>query len=261
MSWMNGLDDWIIVLGALAAIACVLPGTFLVLRGMGMMGDAISHAVLPGIALGFFVSGTRDNVWMFLGAAIAGIVTAVLTQFLHRMGRLERGAAMGVVFTSLFALGLVMIVQAADHVDLDPNCVLYGAIELAPLDTVMFLGMEVPRAFPVLLVVCLINLVIILLFYKEMVISSFDPDMARSTGIHSGLMNQVLMVMTAATCVACFEVVGSILVVSLLVIPAATARLISDRLSIVLVLAVIVGVIGGRAWAYFSDYRSQLVFK
>ncbi|MEE2907043.1 MAG: metal ABC transporter permease [Planctomycetota bacterium] len=243
MTWMTGLDDWVVALGVLAAFACALPGTFLLLRGMSMMGDAISHAILPGIALGFLVSGSRDNLWMFLGAAIAGVVTAVLTQVLHRLGRLERGAAMGVVFTSLFALGLILIVQTADHVDLDPNCVLYGAIELAPLDTVMILGMEIPRAVPVLVVVGLINLLVVVLFYKEMKISAFDPDMARSAGINAGLMNQVLMVMTAATCVACFEVVGSILVVSLLVAPAAAARLISDRLPVVLILAVIIGAI------------------
>ncbi len=242
MIWMSGLDDWIIVLGALAAFACVLPGTFLVLKGMGMMGDAISHAILPGITIGFLVSGTRDSFWMFLGAAIAGTLAAVLSQFLHRTGRLERGAAMGIVFTSFFALGLIMMVQTADHIDLHPDCVLYGAIELAPLDTVSIMGWEVPRAFPILLIVSIINLAVILLFFKEMVISAFDPGMARSAGIPSGLMNHVLMIMTAATCVACFEVVGSILVVSLLVVPPAAARLLSDRLGVILILAVLIGI-------------------
>ena len=243
MTWMSGLDDWVVAIGILAAFACALPGTFLLLRGMSMMGDAISHAVLPGIALGFLVSGTRDNLWMFLGAAVAGVVTAVLTQVLHRLGRLERGAAMGVVFTSLFAVGLVLIVQTADHVDLDPNCVLYGAIELAPLDTMMLLGWEIPRAVPLLVVVGLINLGLVLLFFKEFTVSAFDPGMARASGIDARIMNQVLMVMTAATCVACFEVVGSILVVALLVVPAATARLLSNRLPVIVLLAVIIGAI------------------
>lgn len=241
MTWMWGVDDWIIILGVLAALACVIPGTFLLLRGMSMMGDAISHAVLPGIAVGFLISGSRDSGWMFLGAAVAGIIAAVLTQFLHRVGRLERGAAMGVVFTTFFAMGLILMVQTADHVDLDPNCVLYGAIELAPMDLVMIAGLEVPRSLPILVLVGALNLGLLILLYKEFKICSFDPAMAKASGIKVVFVNQVLMVMTAATCVACFEVVGSILVVALLVVPAAAARLMSDRLLVVLVLSAFIG--------------------
>jgi manganese/zinc/iron transport system permease protein len=241
MSWTFDYDGWIVLIGALAAFACALPGTFLLLRGMSMMGDAISHAVLPGIALGFLISGTRDSGWMFLGAAVAGVVTAVLSQVLHRMGRLEHGAAMGVVFTTLFAAGLILIERVAHHVHLDPGCVLYGAIEYAPLMMVDVLGVTLPRAVPILVVIGGINLIVIVLLYKEMTVSAFDADMARTSGIDSRLMHQLLMVMTAATCVACFEVVGSILVVALLVVPPAAARLLSDRLPVVLVLAVVIG--------------------
>ncbi|MCH2132121.1 MAG: metal ABC transporter permease [Phycisphaerales bacterium] len=241
MTWTSGYDDWVVLIGVLAAVACALPGTFLLLRGMSMMGDAISHAVLPGIAVGFLVSGSRESSWMFLGAVVAGVITAVVSQALHRLGRLERGAAMGVVFTTFFAAGLILMVQGADHVELDPNCVLYGAIELAPLDTVTMLGTEIPRAVPILVGVGVVNLLIVLLLYKEMKLCAFDPGMARAAGINDRLVNQVLMILTAATCVACFEVVGSILVVALLVVPAAAARLLSDRLPVVLLLAVIIG--------------------
>ena len=244
MNWMWGVDDWIIILGVLAALACAIPGTFLLLRGMSMMGDAISHAVLPGIAVGFLISGSRDSLWMFVGAAFAGIMAAILTQFLHRVGRLDRGASMGVVFTTFFALGLILIVYTADHVELNPECVLYGAIELAPIDLVTIAGMEVPRSMPVLILIGILNLIVMLLLYKEFKICSFDPAMASASGINVQLMNQILMIMTAATCVACFEVVGSILVVALLVVPAATARLLSDRLHVVLILSLVVGSIG-----------------
>ncbi|MCH2152162.1 MAG: metal ABC transporter permease [Phycisphaerales bacterium] len=245
MGWEASYDGWVIAIGALAAFACALPGTFLLLRGMSMMGDAISHAVLPGIALGFLVSGTRDSIWMFLGALVAGLLAAVLSQALHRMGRLEHGAAMGVVFTSLFAIGLILIVQAAGRVELDPHCVLEGAIEWAPLDMVdVFWGwLTVPRAVPVLVIMLLVNLTVVIACYKEMKIAAFDPDMARASGIDARIMNQVLMIITAATCVACFEVVGSILVVALLVVPPATARLLSDRLPVVLVLACLIGIV------------------
>ena len=124
MNWTS-FDSWIVVTGALCAMACALPGCFLVLRKMSMMGDAISHAVLPGLATAFIVTGSRASLTMFLGAAIVGVLTAVFTQWISRFGNVDRGAAMGIVFTTLFALGLVLIRSAADHVDLDPGCVLY----------------------------------------------------------------------------------------------------------------------------------------
>ncbi|MEM6917075.1 MAG: metal ABC transporter permease, partial [Verrucomicrobiota bacterium] len=135
MNW-SSFDTWIVVVGALCAMACALPGCFLVLRKMSMMGDAISHAVLPGLAIAFLITGSRASLPMFFGAAIAGVLTAVFTQWIARFGNVDRGAAMGIVFTTLFAIGLILIRQAADHVELDPGCVLYGAIELTPLDTI-----------------------------------------------------------------------------------------------------------------------------
>jgi manganese/zinc/iron transport system permease protein len=135
MEWFS-LDTWIVVVGVLAAVSCALLGNFLVLRQMSMMGDAISHAVLPGLAIAFLITQARTSWLMFLGAAVIGVLTAVFTQWISRFGKVDRGASMGIVFTTLFALGLLLIVQAADSVDLDPSCVLYGAIELTPLDVV-----------------------------------------------------------------------------------------------------------------------------
>src|SRR6056297_458775 len=142
LSW--GLDGWIILAGALSAVASALLGNFLVLRRMSMLGDAISHAVLPGLAAAYFLSGTRSSLPMFLGAVLVGIITAFFTEWIRGAGKVDEGASMGVVFTSLFALGLVMIVQAADQVDLDPGCVLYGAIELTPLDTIEIGSIFIP---------------------------------------------------------------------------------------------------------------------
>src|SRR5690606_31556631 len=125
MLWTS-FDTWIVVLGALSAMACAVLGNFLVLRRMSMMGDAISHAVLPGLAGAYLISASRASVPMFIGAVVVGILTAWLTQLLNRTGKVDEGASMGVVFTALFAIGLIMIRRAADAVDLDPNCVLYG---------------------------------------------------------------------------------------------------------------------------------------
>ena len=247
MIWLP-FDTWIVVVGALCAVACALPGCFLVLRKMSMMGDAISHAVLPGLAIGFLLTGSRSSLPMCVGAAVVGVLTAVFTQWISRFGRVDRGAAMGIVFTTLFALGLLLIVQAADQVDLDPGCVLYGAVELTPLDVVRplaFVGLEVevPRAAVVLSIVVLINAALILLLFKEFNLSSFDPSLATTVGIHAAAMHYLLMAMVAVTTVAAFEAVGSIIVIAMLVVPASAAYLLTDRLGAMLGLSALIGVL------------------
>lgn len=243
MNW-TGFDTWIVVIGTLCAVSCALPGCFLVLRRMSMMGDAISHAVLPGLAVAFLVTGSRASLGMFLGAALVGVLTAVFTQWVSNFGQVDRGAAMGIVFTSLFAVGLLLIVQAADNVDLDPGCVLYGAIELTPLDTVgtVTLGgwtLAIPRAAAVLTVVLAINLLLLITFFKEFRISAFDPDLATTLGFNAGLMHYLLMTMVAVTTVASFEAVGSIIVIAMLIVPPCTAYLLTDRLLTMVVLSAI----------------------
>lgn len=246
MTWY-AIDTWIVVVGALAATASALLGNFLVLRKMSMMGDAISHAVLPGLAIAFLVTEARASLTMFIGAAIVGVLTAVFTQWISRFGKVDEGASMGIVFTSLFALGLLLIVQAADHVDLDPGCVLYGAIELTPLDVVwrpkLFgFDLEVPRAALVLGGVTLLNLTFIIGFFKELRITSFDAELATTMGIHSNWMHYLLMTLVAVTSVAAFEAVGSIIVIAMLIVPAATAHLLTDRLWVMLLLSAVFAV-------------------
>lgn len=258
MTWYS-LDTWIVVVGILAACACALPGSFLVLRRMSMMGDAISHAVLPGLAIAFLVSGARSSLLMFIGAAVVGVLTAVFTQWISRFGNVDRGASMGIVFTTLFALGLILIVQAADHVDLDPGCVLYGAIELTPLDVVWRpelagVVLSVPRAALVLGGVLLLNLGFVLLFFKELRISSFDPELANTMGINANLMHYLLMTLVAITTVAAFEAVGSIIVIAMLIVPAATAHLLTDRLGWMIGLSLLMG-----ALAAVSGHVSALI--
>lgn len=240
-SWDWTLDGWIVVAGVLCAAASAILGPFLVLRRMSMMGDAISHAVLPGLAVAFLITDSRASVPMFVGAAIVGILTAFFTEWVRGFGKVDEGASMGVVFTVLFALGLLLIVQAADSVDLDPSCVLYGAIEMTPLDTTTLLGFEVPRVVLTLGAVCLLNLLCVVLFFKELKLTSFDPALARAVGINPAVMHYLLMTLVAITAVASFESVGNILVVAMLVVPAAAAYLLTDRLGAMILLAVLIG--------------------
>jgi manganese/zinc/iron transport system permease protein len=251
MSWTS-LDTWIVAAAVSSAVACALPGNFLVLRRMSLMGDAISHSVLPGLAIAFLVSGSRSSWPMFVGAAVAGVLTAVIAEFIYNYAKVEEQASLGTVFSLFFAIGLVLIVQAANNVDLDPSCVLYGAVELTPLDTIKVFGFMLPRAVAVLSVTVLANGLIIVLLFKELSITSFDPALAKSLGIPSRLFHYLLMIMTAVTAVAAFETVGSILVVAMLVVPAATAYLFTNKLSIMVISSTVVAAVTGIAGHLFA---------
>jgi len=236
MIWTE-LDTWIVLTGALTAMACAVPGVFLLLNKQSMLGDAISHAVLPGLAIGFLVSGSRDPLPMFIGAVLAGLFTGVVSGVIERRGRVEAGASLGVVFCSLFALGLILIRLAADHVDLDPGCVLYGALELAVIDSA-----TVPRIVWQSGAILLLNLFLAAAFFKELQVVAFDPRFAKASGIPSGLIQQGLTVATALTTVVAFESVGSILVIAMLIVPGASAMLLSRSVSGVLIWSLIVAI-------------------
>ncbi|WP_152051180.1 metal ABC transporter permease [Tautonia marina] len=232
--WALAVSDeigrWTIVLGVLASVPCAILGCYLVLRQLSLLGDAISHAVLPGIALGFLLSGQLIGPAIVIGAMVVGILTAVLTQLLSRLGKVPEDASLGVVFTSLFAAGVLLITQAASDVDLDAGCVLYGLIELAPLESTPIGGIEVPRSFWALGMVALVTLGFVTLLWKELLLVSFDAPLATAVGINATVIHYALMAMVAGATVAAFEAVGSILVVAMLIVPAATAHLLSNRL-------------------------------
>lgn len=234
----------ILLTAALAAMSCTVPGVWLVLRRHSMMGDALSHTALPGIVVAFmaaaamqsagWISAERlaavEHLILFAGAAAAGLATAWLTEWVQQHGRVEANAALGVVFTALFALGLFLVRFAVDDVHLDTDCVLFGRVVDAALDTRPVLGLEVPRAALVNGAILLVNLLLLTLFYKELQIAAFDPGLATVQGVNARAMHYAHMAVTAVTAVAAFETVGSILVVGLLVVPTATAQFLTTRL-------------------------------
>ncbi|HUG70697.1 MAG TPA: metal ABC transporter permease [Pirellulaceae bacterium] len=245
----DAYDTWTVVTAALAAMACALPGVFLVMRRQSMMGDALAHTTLPGIVVAFLIahalqqagwisSATYDS-WrhaaMFLGALLIGVLSAVLTEWIQKLGRVEASAALGVVFTTLFAIGLLLIRLQADQVHIDPDCVLYGIIETTVMDTVP--NTDIPRAAVVNGLVLSANLLLVALFFKELRISAFDPAISTAMGINANVMHYALMAVTAATLVSAFESVGSILVIAMLIAPAATAHLLTDRLHLLIVIS------------------------
>ena len=251
--WTNSLipqiqdEWWMLLIAAMTNVACALLGCYLVLRRVSLLGDALSHAVLPGLVLAYIFSGSLAIGYMFAGALLTGLLTTFLVQTIQQRGGVPSDASMGVVFTSLFALGVVLIKRYAQGVDLDAECVLQGQLVLAPMIRLELLGNSVPRAVVSIAPALLANLVFIALFWKELKISSFDPALATTMGLSAGVMHYLLMALVATTTVGSFEAVGSILVIAMLIVPGATAHLLSDRLRNMLVIAAGVGLLSAYA--------------
>ncbi|MDQ0216442.1 manganese/zinc/iron transport system permease protein [Oikeobacillus pervagus] len=245
-------EAWIILTGSLVGISCGLIGVFLVLRRMAMLADAISHTALLGIVGAYLVSQSLDGIYMLIGATIVGLLTAFFVQVLHSSG-VQADAAIGVVFTALFALGVILLSLYAGDVHLDTDHALMGEITFVPWDTVEMNGVNMgPKAVWMLGSVLFINLVIISLFYKEIKISSFDPEMALAIGIPVLFIHYLLMGMLSITTVASFDSVGAILVVAMLIVPASTAYLLTDRLIVMLMISCAVGVLSAILGYYIA---------
>lgn len=235
---------YIIATASLFAISCSILGAFLILRKMAMVGDAISHAVLPGIVIAFLFTGSRDSIVMIIGAGILGVFTTFLIEFFHRRARLQADAAIGVTFTWLFALGVIMVSLFAGQIDIDQDCVLYGEIAYVPLDLwISESGINFgPRALYVAAGILIINLIFLFIGYKQLYITTFDPQYAATIGVGVTLWNYLLMGSVSMTTVAAFESVGAILIVALMVVPSACAYLLTQRLEQMILLGVLISI-------------------
>jgi manganese/zinc/iron transport system permease protein len=222
---------WTIAIGILTNVSCALLGCYLVLRRMCLLGDAISHSVLLGLAIAFLITGQLIGWPMFIGAMLLGILTCVLTQAIANLGKVSEDTSMGVVFTSLFALGVILITAFARKAHIDAECILLGQIDYAALNLPPPGQLQVPAAVWTLSVTFVVTLAFVLVLWKELKIVAFDPALAAAMGFSVPVIHYSLMAMVAGVSVASFEAVGSILVVAMLVVPAATAALVTDRLS------------------------------
>lgn len=220
----------VITVAGLAGLVCALAGQWLVLRQESMLGDGISHAVLPGLAIAFLVTGTRDLGPMMIGATLAALVMVGLTSALRYTVRLDGGAALGISFSVLFALGVVLVTRSARQVDLDPGCVLFGLVELVSLEMVRWRGLEIPRAAIGLGTALVLVILFRLVAERLLAFSTFDPSFAQQVGLRPRAVGTALSFLAALAVVVSFEAVGSILVVAMLVAPASTAQLLARRL-------------------------------
>lgn len=242
---MSSSAWYIILTGGVTAATCALLGSFLVLRKMAMVGDAISHSVLPGIVLAFLVTGSREYWPVLVGAAATGVLTTVLIELLHKKAHLQEDASIGITFTWLFALGVILISSYTGQLDLDQECVLYGEIAYVPLDLLYSAKGQIlgPRALWVGGGLLLFTILYIAVGYKPLKVSTFNPDFAQALGLPTQFWHFSFMSLVSLATVLFFETVGAILIVALLVVPAATAFLVTRRLLPMLVLAVLFGML------------------
>jgi len=237
------LDGWIIVTAILASVSAAILGNFLVLRRLSLLSDAISHSVLPGLAAAYLITGNRYSWTALIGAIVVGLITVWLTELIGQYGRVDEGASTGIVFTGLFALGLVMIVQAADRVDLDPNCVLFGDIELSPLDSISTSVGLIPRATIVLAACLIVNTLFVVLLFRPLRIATFDSRLAKSLGVSPRILHYALATLVAITSVCSFEAVGNVLVVTMFIVPPTIAFLLVNRLPMMIMLSAVIAVL------------------
>ncbi len=239
----------VVATGILTAASTAQLGTFLVVRGQAMLSDAISHGVVFGVAIVFLLTGTVAGPLQLLGAAAAGLLTVLLTEWLSGSGKVRRDAATALVFPAMFAAGILLLNLFARDAHVDVHTVLLGEIGFVWLDRVSLFGLEVPRAMAVLSVVLVLNAAYVALFRKELTAASFDPMMARLQGLRPRLVTGGLLALTSVTAVAALDAVGVVLFVAFTITPAVVGRLVRQRLPGMLGVALLVGV--GAALAGF----------
>ncbi len=254
---MNSAQIEIQLIASLVAIACAIPGTFLVLRKMAMISDAISHSILPGLVIGFFITQDLNSPLLILLAALTGIITVVLVERIQKTGLVKEDTAIGLVFPALFSIGVILIAKNANDIHLDVDAVLLGELAFAPFDRLIIAGTDIgPKSLWVIGTILAITIGLLIAFFKELKISTFDAGLAASLGFSPALIHYGLMTMASITTVGAFDAVGAILVVALMIAPAASAYLLTTDLKKMLGLAIAFGVfsaISGYWLAHWLD--------
>jgi manganese/zinc/iron transport system permease protein len=232
----------ILVITMVVAVACALPGVFLVLRRMALMSDAISHSILLGIVLAFFVTGDVTSPLLILAAAATGVVTVLLVELLNHTRLVKEDAAIGLVFPALFSVGVILIARFAGNVHLDTDAVLLGEVVFAPFERFDAGGVDLgPRVLWVMLVILALNATFLAVFYKELKVTTFDAGLAAALGFSPVLLHYLFMSLVSVTAVGAFDAVGSILVVAMMIGPPAAAYLLTDRLPSMIFLSAGIG--------------------
>ncbi len=240
---MNSVQIEIQAIASLVAIACAIPGTFLVLRKMALISDAISHSILPGLVIGFFITHDLNSPLLLLLGTLSGIITVLLVEYIQKTKLVKEDTAIGLVFPALFSIGVILIAKNANDVHLDVDAVLLGELAFAPFDRWVVNTVDLgPKALWVVGSIVVLSVSLLIAFFKELKISTFDTGLATALGFSPAILHYGLMSVASITTVGAFDAVGAILVVALMIAPAATAYLLTNDLKKMLLLAVFFGV-------------------
>ena len=238
----------ILIIAMFVSASCAVLGSFLILRTMAMMSDAISHSVLLGIVLAFFIVSSLSSPLLIVGAGLSGLLTVVLVDVVNKKKFIKKDASIGLVFPLLFSIAIIIISKYAGNVHLDIDSVLLGELAFAPFNRFVLDGTDIgPKSLYVMITLFILNSFFIAFFYKELKITTFDKSLSSTLGFRPNFLNLFLMGMVSITCVAAFDVVGSILVIAYMIIPPATAYLLTEKLSYMIVLSVVVGILSSIA--------------
>jgi len=245
------------LIAMIVSVACALPGVFLVLRRMAMMSDAISHSILLGIVVAFFVTHDLTSPLLVIGAALTGVLTVVLVELMSRTGLVREDAAIGLIFPLLFSIGVILISHYAGSIHLDIDAVLLGELAFAPFDRFIIFGRDAgPKSLYLMSGILIINILFISIFFKELKLVTFDAGLAMALGFSPVLIHYSLMTLVSITAVGAFDAVGSILVVALMIGPPVTAFLLTEKLSVMIIVSSFVGIlasVSGYWMAHFLD--------
>ncbi len=243
------------IIAVIVAVACSLPGVFLVLRKMAMMSDAITHTILLGIVIAFFATNSLTSPLLIVGAAIMGVITVFLTEMLNSTKLVSEDSAIGIVFPLLFSIAIIIISKYAGSVHLDTDSVLLGELAFAPFNRMVVMGRDIgPKAMYSMGIILVLNLLFIFIFFKELKIATFDPALAAVLGFAPTLVHYALMTVVSVTAVGAFESVGSILVIAFMIGPPITAYLLTDDLKHLIIISSSVGAINGILGYQFASY-------
>lgn len=243
----------ILLVALLTAVTCALPGVFLVLRGVAMMSDAISHAILLGIVAMFLWVKKLESPLLIVGAACAGVLTVLCTEMIIKSNRLKKDAAIGLIFPLFFSVGVILISQYARNVHIDVDMVLLGEIAFSPFNRLFINDIDCgPYALWIIGCSLFINSLFVFVLYKELVITTFDATLATLSGFSPAVLYYLLMIITSLTAVAAFDIVGSIMVVALMITPPATAYLVTHNVKNMIFTSITIAVLSALGGYFFA---------
>jgi len=242
------------VIAVIVAVACSLPGVFLVLRKMSMMSDSITHTILLGIVIAFFITKDLNSPLLIVGAALVGVLTVFLTELLNNTKLLSKDSSIGIVFPLLFSIAIIIISKYAGSVHLDTDSVLLGELAFAPFNRLIVFGVDIgAKSIYTMGAILIINLLFVIIFFKELKIVTFDPALAAVLGFMPSLVHYGLMTLVSITAVGAFESVGSILVVAFMIGPPVTAYLLTEDLKKMIIIDIIISTINGILGYKFAE--------